>query len=975
MWCGTRAALACWLALLAVTSRVALAQLAGGTRDEDWPDPREVDWSWLLGSAATSAAQPDRELLATAGSWCQPGAVPPGSWTCREVRQPAELWEALADEEVVDIHVLSSLTLDTRAIPYGWLNRTSDVRLLGAEPGVSAEFVVPNWSHYLWLVMYGWLRFENLRVEGLMTMPPDASSLIVSDDQVWVAQTLAGVYFPEMEGRRQQPDDALLTQGGFLTKRSGLVLADCQSEFRSTLGSFLQADTLREFFWMAHMLGTSIHWPALPLPAVAFKRKLVFTDSFIQQIRLHNTSLVAVGNFQTSELEEAPLHLGIPQETCQTIAGGINGKDYVGNVSTAFDGSPCLPWASIKLAGVDFSDIEGNSCRNPSDHAGAWCFTASAHTMDNTGTIDEDFSAILQGTTGELVPYSWKYCGIPECAAATHSTCQLSEGNGEQYAGSVNTTVDGQPCQLWNQTSLYDRGSVTEPVCRNPMGAREGVWCWTDAAANEWGYCGVPVCTEAGLNLADPDQDPEADIIVGPGTDEQDGDDLAGAGDSGTGMAPRTVVIITACAFGGFALCKTGLCLAWLAIRRQRMRRNLVHSNNGLKEESRPARASGPRDSCTSVPQGTSSSTTTMNSQKLEGCMEAPPLSGDWSMATSIHPLQEIRVQSAMDDTANGEGEQEAVANSPSMLNANPENLGYVQLETKLGEGSFGQVWQCRWAGRAAACKIVDMRGMQPELRSQLAESTEAVYMKSSAEHPHVARVLHVYHVLTQQGAATLGRGAYSRPGDGQELWIVQELCSMGDLAAFARKLYSKPRNNEHYLVILDILREVMLALSFLHDNGIVHADLKLDNVLLQPSGACEKGFVCKVGDFGVSHALLGRDYYYSSSMSGEVRILAPEVLRENKISAKMDTFSFGVLMHELYCPVPPGAVRDTFPVACTKTLGGERPLFPADTPPAFKALAELCWAEDPEKRPADADIIRQLQAMRRGATMDHSGQ
>jgi serine/threonine protein kinase len=54
-------------------------------------------------------------------------------------------------------------------------------------------------------------------------------------------------------------------------------------------------------------------------------------------------------------------------------------------------------------------------------------------------------------------------------------------------------------------------------------------------------------------------------------------------------------------------------------------------------------------------------------------------------------------------------------------------------------------------------------------------------------------------------------------------------------------------RGEQHYSAVLEILWEVHSALSFLHEQGIVHADLKMDNILLQESSSCAKGFVCKV--------------------------------------------------------------------------------------------------------------------------------
>jgi hypothetical protein len=99
------------------------------------------------------------------------------------------------------------------------------------------------------------------------------------------------------------------------------------------------------------------------------------------------------------------------------------------------------------------------------------------------------------------------------------------------------------------------------------------------------------------------------------------------------------------------------------------------------------------------------------------------------------------------------------------------------------------QVWRCKWRPREgvvidAAGKIVDMKGLQANLRTQLAVSVEAVYMKGSMNHPHVVRTMHVYKVFEDHGTTSCGPG-YSIPNDGLELLRIQEVCNMGDLAAY----------------------------------------------------------------------------------------------------------------------------------------------------------------------------------------------
>lgn len=68
--------------------------------------------------------------------------------------------------------------------------------------------------------------------------------------------------------------------------------------------------------------------------------------------------------------------------------------------------------------------------------------------------------------------------------------------------------------------------------------------------------------------------------------------------------------------------------------------------------------------------------------------------------------------------------------------------------------------------------------------------------------------------------------------------------------------------------ILCTTLKEVVLALSYLHHLGIVHGDLKCENVLLK-SSTSEHGLIAKVADFGLSRDLRGLDSYYATNISG----------------------------------------------------------------------------------------------------------
>lgn len=87
----------------------------------------------------------------------------------------------------------------------------------------------------------------------------------------------------------------------------------------------------------------------------------------------------------------------------------------------------------------------------------------------------------------------------------------------------------------------------------------------------------------------------------------------------------------------------------------------------------------------------------------------------------------------------------------------------------------------------------------------------------------------------------------------------------------------------------------------------------------------------------------------------------------------RQDTFSLALLMHELYVGDPAYEVT-TLPSHIASLMSGARPTLPPDMPHEYRRLCEQCWATDPDDRPSDDDIIRELEAMLRASGGDTSG-
>ncbi|GAX72582.1 hypothetical protein CEUSTIGMA_g38.t1 [Chlamydomonas eustigma] len=174
---------------------------------------------------------------------------------------------------------------------------------------------------------------------------------------------------------------------------------------------------------------------------------------------------------------------------------------------------------------------------------------------------------------------------------------------------------------------------------------------------------------------------------------------------------------------------------------------------------------------------------------------------------------------------------------------------------------------------------------------------------------------------------------------------------------------------NTHGLVEWDAwavcktLLETVVALQFLHTNGVVHGDLKAANILLSAQNIDQRGFVAKVADFGFSRFMSSQTHLVTKSL-GTVTHQPPELLIAGILSPSADVYSFGVLMWEVYTAGHVHQSLSDSEVVAKVIKEGLRPNFPQDTPERYQSLAERCWAEVPSDRPGLVMVEAELRSM-----------
>lgn len=160
------------------------------------------------------------------------------------------------------------------------------------------------------------------------------------------------------------------------------------------------------------------------------------------------------------------------------------------------------------------------------------------------------------------------------------------------------------------------------------------------------------------------------------------------------------------------------------------------------------------------------------------------------------------------------------------------------------------------------------------------------------------------------------------------------------------------------------ICRQVLRGLEYLHSNGILHRDLKADNLLLEIDGTC------KISDFGISKR--SKDIYTNNadmSMQGSVFWMAPEVIdsivedKKKGYSAKVDVWSLGCVVLEMFAGHRPwsneAVVSAIYKIGKTKLA----PPIPRDIDHLIsthaKSFINQCFTIDAEKRPTAHQLLQ----------------
>ena len=287
------------------------------------------------------------------------------------------------------------------------------------------------------------------------------------------------------------------------------------------------------------------------------------------------------------------------------------------------------------------------------------------------------------------------------------------------------------------------------------------------------------------------------------------------------------------------------------------------------------------------------------------------------------------------------------VKTPPAQFDLTGKTVGRFVIEARLGAGGMGEVYRAvdSRLKRTVAIKRMSWRaGLTPEDHALFLREGQRA---SALQHPNIASI---YDVFEENG----------------EVLLVMEYVEGSTL----RQAIGKPMPPEQFF---DIAIQCASALVAAHEKGILHGDIKPENIMLDASGQV------KLLDFGVARRLPGEDpsaetlttVWAPGHVSGTPSYMAPEVLKGGVPDARADVFALGIVFYEMLAGRHP--FRGANVTVTTAHILDEREAANLDrsalkvSPPVAAVVARALFKNPAERYPSARELRKDLETVRQG--------
>src|SRR6202166_4472266 len=304
---------------------------------------------------------------------------------------------------------------------------------------------------------------------------------------------------------------------------------------------------------------------------------------------------------------------------------------------------------------------------------------------------------------------------------------------------------------------------------------------------------------------------------------------------------------------------------------------------------------------------------------------ENPPSAVSCTKCSTPLPMDDPILDATLADGTLNEGPTPRGTSAWSVAVTNPHDALYAQGEELvgtllaeryeilelLGQGGMGAVYKARDTEleRLVALKLIraDLAG-NPEI---LRRFKQELILAREVTHRNVIRIF------------DLGQAKGFK-------FITMEFVEGRDLRAFFRE-----RGKISPEETVGIIAQVCRALESAHSAGVVHRDLKPQNIMLD---AKDRVYVM---DFGIAHSLETPGMTQTGALMGTPEYMSPEQAQGMKVDARSDLFALGIIFYELLTGVSPFKADTALATLLKRTQ--ERPQSPADVDPTIpKAISDV---------------------------------
>ncbi|UJO24802.1 Cytokinesis protein sepH [Fulvia fulva] len=252
------------------------------------------------------------------------------------------------------------------------------------------------------------------------------------------------------------------------------------------------------------------------------------------------------------------------------------------------------------------------------------------------------------------------------------------------------------------------------------------------------------------------------------------------------------------------------------------------------------------------------------------------------------------------------------------------EGLKDYQLGQCLGRGAFGSVYAAlNWStGETVAIKQIRLSDMP---KTELNVIMQEIDLLKNLHHPNIVK----YHGFVKSA---------------DSLYIILEYCEQGSLHSICKNFGKFPEN----LVAL-YTAQTLQGLLFLHEQGVIHRDIKGANILTTKDG------LIKLADFGVATKAQG---ITEGSVVGTPYWMAPEVIELAGATTASDIWSLGCTVIELLDGRPPYHQFAPMP-ALFRIVNDDHPPLPEGASPLVRDFLMQCFQKDPNLRVSAKKLLK----------------